>query len=95
MRTRSRSNAKRNAEQTFPIRIRFDLPECGFGLQYAEMHTWLDERAGRDAYAWWADTVPGRYASAVYLRDPSLVEPFISTFNLTLTHYKRLPQNRS
>ncbi|MDJ0629109.1 MAG: hypothetical protein QNJ44_12700 [Rhodobacter sp.] len=87
MRTRSRSDGKRVAERTFPIRLRIDVPERGFGRTFEQMYDWLDAHAGREGYAWCGDTLPGHSAVAVYLRNPELVIPFVAAFNLTLTRY--------
>ena len=87
MPTRSRSPKKRRDEQQFPIRIRFRVPEMGFGRQYDEIHEWLLQHAGREGYAWNSDCLPGVDAFSVYLRDPELVKPFIEAFGLETAEY--------
>jgi len=83
-RTRSPSPQKRRDEQRFPVRIRIEVPEEGFGRQLDEMHQWLTDNAGRDGFAWHADTLPGLDASAVFLRDERLVGTFVQQFDLKL-----------
>lgn len=83
-RTRSPSPQKRRDELRFPVRIRIEVPKEGFGRQLDEMHLWLTNNAGRDGYAWHADTLPGVDASAVYLRDEWLVGSFVERFGLKL-----------
>lgn len=68
-RTRSRSPAKRNAEQKFPIRIRIKIPEDGFSKAHDELYRRLQEAYGPHGYFIMSDMVPGQDAIAVYLPD--------------------------
>ena len=88
MRTRARSHKKAKDEKAFPIRIRVKVPENGYGNQYAEIHEWLLEHAGRDNFAWNADSVPGIDASAFYFYDLEIAVRFMDRFGLNLVEWE-------
>ncbi|MCK0101184.1 hypothetical protein [Pseudohalocynthiibacter sp. F2068] len=89
MRTRSRSPKKAKDEQIFPIRVRVKVPEEGYGQQYVEIQEWLIENAGRDNFAWNADSVPGIDASAFYFYDLEIAVRFIERFGLSLVEWSQ------
>ncbi len=89
MATRSRSPKKAADEKYFPIRVRVQVPEEGFGHTLYEIHNWLDAHAGRGCWGWNADNVlsrDSRDATAFYLLDEQLIAPFIEAFDLELAH---------
>lgn len=89
MATRSRSPKKAADEKYFPIKVRVLVPEEGFGHKIDEMHTWLNDRAGRSRWGWNADNVlsrGARDAMSFYLLDEQLIVPFIEAFGLELAH---------
>jgi hypothetical protein len=68
------------AERRFPCRIKLGIPTSGFGAQLTEMHEWLDENCGADA---WAMTPAGlrgvvNDAVAIYFLDAALAAAFVS-----------------
>jgi hypothetical protein len=74
--------ALKHAERRFPVRIRIGVPPQGLGRQINMMHGWLDQHAGRDAYAiHGADhlTSPGQ-ADHVYFIDIGLAAAFVDRF---------------
>ncbi len=87
MATRSRSPKKAADDKYFPIRVRVQVPEEGFGYKLSEMHAWLDVNAGRGRWGWNADNVlsrTARDATSFYLLDEQLIAPFIEAFGLKL-----------
>ena len=36
------------AERRFPVRIRVEVPEGGFGRRLMELNAWLDQNCGAD-----------------------------------------------
>ncbi len=79
--SRSRSPKKTNDEAGFPIRIRVLVPEAGFGSQLDEMYDWLKKRTKND-YAINADSLPGRDAMSIYLRDLQVAIELVRHFKL-------------
>jgi len=68
------------AEQRFAVRVKIAVPEGGFGTRLIQMHVWLDENAGADA---WAMTPAGFHgvvndAVAVYFADVSMAAAFVA-----------------
>ncbi len=87
MATRSRSRKKVSDEKLFPIRIRVQVPQEGFGHKIDDIHAWLNEHAGRGRWGWNADNVLSRVsrdAVSFYLLDAGLIAPLIDTFSLDL-----------
>ncbi|WP_299661495.1 hypothetical protein [uncultured Ruegeria sp.] len=87
MATRSKSPKKAADEKFFPIRVRIQVPEEGFGPKMGLMFAWMNEHAGRGRWGWNADMVLStahRDASSLYLMDAELIAPFLSTFGLQL-----------
>ncbi len=87
MATRSRFLKKAADEKYFPIRVRVQVPEEGFGYRLHEIHNWLDTHAGRGCWGWNADSVlsrGARDAMSFYLLDEQLIAPFIKAFGLEL-----------
>lgn len=85
MATRSRSPKKSADEKYFPIRVRVQVPEEGFGYKLGEIHCWLNTHAGRGHWGWNADNVLSRGARdavSLYLLDARLIVPLTETFNL-------------
>ena len=84
MPTRARSPYKRNAERKFPVRIRIMLPDGGSGTLYDAIHEWLHHEMGQNGYAWTSDTIPGHYASAIYLPNVEVAHRLVEQFDLEL-----------
>src|SRR6266513_5457603 len=68
------------AERRFPVRIRVEVPEGGFGRRLMELNAWLDENCGADG---WAITPTGlrgviNDAVAIYLADTALASAFVA-----------------
>lgn len=87
MATRSRSPKKAADEKYFPIRVRVQVPEEGFGQKMDRMFTWLNTHAGSGRWGWNADNVlsrGARDAMSFYLLDEQLIAPFIESFGLEL-----------
>lgn len=87
MATRSRSPKKAADEKFYPIRVRIQVPEEGFGYRLDDIHAWLNARAGRGRWGWNGDNVFSRTAQdavSVYLLDPSLVSELVERFGLEL-----------
>src|SRR4051812_20841759 len=68
------------AERRFPVRIRVEVPEGGFGRRLTELNDWLDQNCGADG---WAITPSGlrgvvNDAVAVYFADPALATAFVA-----------------
>ena len=87
MATRSRSPKKASDEKFFPIRVRVQLPEEGFGGRIEEISAWMDQQAGRGCWGWNGDNVLSRGvqdAMSFYLLDAQLIVPLIETFGLEL-----------
>src|SRR4051812_20348462 len=40
-----------DAERRFPVRIRVEVPEGGFGRRLTELNAWLDQNCGADGWA--------------------------------------------
>jgi hypothetical protein len=49
--TRASRQARIEAEQQFPVRVRIAVPPEGLGRQLALMHAWLDETCGGGGWA--------------------------------------------
>ncbi len=85
--TRSRSPKKAADEKYFPIRVRVQVPEEGFGYKLSEIHCWLNTHAGRGRWGWNADNVLSRGARdavSFYMLDEQLIAPLIEAFELEL-----------
>jgi hypothetical protein len=68
------------AERRFPCRIKLGIPPRGFGMQLAEIGTWLDENCGADG---WDMTPAGlrgvvNDAVAIHFLDPASAAAFVS-----------------
>ena len=68
------------AERRFPVRIKVALPAGGFGQRLNQMHAWLDENCGADA---WAMTPAGlrgviNDATAIYFADATSAAAFVA-----------------
>jgi len=88
MRTKSRSPKKKRDEQRFPIRVRFRVPEEGFGKQVDQIYSWLRLELGPDDYAWNADSLPGQDATSIYLRDAAVLVRLLADFELDLVNWE-------
>lgn len=88
MKTRSRSNKKALDERVFPIRVRYRVPEEGFGSRMESIHALLDQELGRRFYSQNADMVPGEGDGVSYyfmnLRDAHRHYIFMQTLELEL-----------
>lgn len=76
-RTRLQTNMD---ERAFPVRVRFAVPQGGFGNRILDLHQWLDHTIGRGEYAvhpakpWITECI------AVHLRDVEGAEALVAAF---------------
>ena len=68
------------AERRFPVRLKVGVPAGGLGERLNQMHRWLDENCGADA---WAMTPAGfrgvvNDAVAIYFADITLAGAFVA-----------------
>ena len=73
---------QREAERTFPVRVRIAVPPEGFGRQLPVMHAWLDEVCGA---AGWTSAPAGLMgvlndAVAFYFNDTAFAQAFVNRF---------------
>ena len=68
------------AERRFPVRIRVEVPEDGFGRRLTELNAWLDQNCGADGWAMTPSGLRGivNDAVAVYFADPALATAFVA-----------------
>jgi hypothetical protein len=80
--TRASQQARREAEQQFPVRVRIAVPPDGLGRQLALMQAWLDETCGA---AGWSSAPAGTVgvvndAIAFYFESAALAHAFVVRF---------------
>ena len=62
------------------------LPDGGRVLLCNAIHEWLRQDVGNDGYAWASDTIPGHYASAIYLPNVEVAHRLVEQFDLELPY---------
>ncbi len=60
---------KKIDELAFPVRIKFAVPERGFGMRLDAIHSWLKKEVGWGFYAVYTSRGLATDALAVYFRD--------------------------
>ncbi len=78
----SAKHFRREAERSFPVRVRIAVPPHGFGRQLAIMHAWLDETCGADGWTSAAAGLAGVLNDAVafYFEDAAFAHAFVNRF---------------
>jgi hypothetical protein len=80
--TRASTQARRETEKRYPVRVRIAVPPDGLGRQIEIMHAWLDETCGTEH---WATAPAGLVgvrndAIAFYFDDAAFAHAFVARF---------------
>jgi hypothetical protein len=78
----SAKHFQREAERSFPVRVRIAVPPEGLGRQLAIMHAWLDETCGADGWTSASAGLAGVLNDAVafYFEDAAFAHAFVNRF---------------
>lgn len=71
---------KKIDELAFPVRIKFAVPERGFGMRLDAIHSWLGSEVGRGFYAVYNACGLASDTLGVYFRDVECARAFIFAF---------------
>ncbi len=71
---------KKIDELAFPVRVRFAIPERGFGMRLDAIHAWLSTEVGAGFYAVHSSRGLATDALGVYLRDIDSARALIAAF---------------
>jgi hypothetical protein len=71
---------KKVDDRAFPIRVKFRVPELGFGGLYDRFHAWLRDEIGTGFYAFHGADAVGRDAMALYFVDLADAVRFVEAF---------------
>jgi hypothetical protein len=68
------------AERRFAVRIKLEVPPCGFGQRLPQMNAWLDENCGSDGWMMTPSGMRGVLSEAVsiYFADVTLASAFVA-----------------
>ncbi len=76
-----RSTPQKNIDElAFPVRVKFAVPERGFGMRLDAIHTWLKKEVGWGFYAVYTSRGLAADALGVYFRDIEGARALISAF---------------
>lgn len=80
--TRASTQARRQTEERYPVRVRIALPPEGLGRQIEVMHGWLDETCGSEGWAMAPAGFVGirNDAIAFYFDDAAFAHAFVARF---------------
>ena len=80
--TRRSTPQKRIDDDTFPVRVKVLVPECGFDRRMPDLCAWLDREVGRGDYALHAGSTVGlaRNVAAFYFRAADPAHRFTAAF---------------
>ncbi len=67
---------KKIDDRAFPVRVKFRVPQRGFGQSYTEMYDWLNTKVGFGGYAKHSEG----HAAAFYFLDVETAQHFIAAF---------------
>ena len=71
---------KKIDELAFPVRVRFAVPERGFGMRLDAIHAWLSTEVGMGFYAVYSSRGLATDALGIYLRDIESARALITAF---------------
>src|SRR5262249_51702490 len=68
------------AERRFAVRVKIEVPPCGFGQRLPQINAWLDENCGTDGWVMTPSGMRGVLSEAVsiYFADVTLASAFVA-----------------
>jgi len=79
---RASTQARREVERRFPVRVRVAVPPEGLGRQLEVICAWLDETCGAEGWAMAPAGMAGiiNDALALYFAEPAFAHAFVARF---------------